>query len=167
MIPNDQDKIINVRDISHKYIETADFFLKGHLYGYKYTNASQLYEARYLAPCFGRWVPLFCPGLQEGISYIANIISVQDAETPADFKAIETQARKDGFRGEPKSVKDFKEWFFTGRRRHHRYSVVFLSVPRHAFNPPIKKAHLTESTRFRKNFSFDELYQAWSGEEIF
>jgi hypothetical protein len=166
MIPNEQDKIINARDINYyKYIVTADFFLKGHLYGYPYEKVSQLYEARYFAPCFGGDVPSLRPGLQKGISYIAKIISVKDAETRTDFLEIEKQARKDGFDGASDCVKDFKDWFFP-KKNSKRFNVVFLSVPRHAFNPPIQKAFLTESTRFKKNFSFDDLYRAWSGEQI-
>ena len=83
MIPNDQaDKIINVVDIND--VESADYILKGHIYGFGARKNSQLYEARYFAPHFCGDASAH-PGLPKGVSYIAKILTIEFAETGAEF----------------------------------------------------------------------------------
>jgi hypothetical protein len=165
MISDDEAAEIYARDLNSD--ETADFFLKGHLYGCPYAKTGRLSELKYFAPYFGRKVSDSHPGLQEGISYIAKIISVQVAETAEDFMRIATEVRKKTtFRGEQQYVEDFAKWFFEKRKR---YSCAFLSIPRLAFNPPIQKPFLQDGRGFlnRHYYLFDEFYQAWGGKEIF
>jgi hypothetical protein len=165
MIPDHEAVEIYARDINND--ETADFFLKGHIYGCAYKMRSRLPKAQYFAPYFGRKVSASHPGLQEGVSYIAKIISVEVAETPADFMAIAREVRKKAdFNGEQDYVKKVKEWFWG---RNKKWSFIFLSVPRLAFNPPIQKPFLQKGRGFLNNhfYSFDEFYQALGGEEIF
>ena len=165
MIPNNEAVEIYSRDINND--ETADFFLKGHVYGCSYALNSRLPQAHYFAPYFGRNISVSHPGLQEGISYIAKILSVEIAETPAEFMAVSREMRKKvGFRGDEDYVKQVKDYFFG---KQHKYSFVFMSAPRLAFNPPIKKPFLQKGRGFlNKHFySFDDFYRAWGGEEIF
>ena len=167
MIPDDHAVEIYSRDINND--ETADFFLKGHIYGCKYERGSRLPKAQYFAPYFGRIVSASHPGLQEGISYVAKIASVQVAETASDFKAIEKEARRNTeFYGDHDYIKEFRKWFFS-KSREHSLSIVFLSVPRLAFNPTIKKTHLRKTPGFigKGDFTFDQFYQAWGGKDIF
>jgi hypothetical protein len=166
MIADNQAVEIYGRDLNND--ETADFFLKGHIYGCVYEKGSRLTKALYFAPYFGAAVSASHPGLQEGVSYIAKILSVQVAETKADFATIAAEARRTvGFRGERTYVDQFKKWFFDGSKI--TYSIVFLSVPRLAFNPAIKKRYLQGGKGFlgKGYYTFDKFYRAWSGEEIF
>jgi hypothetical protein len=171
MITNEAIEIY-ARDINDKDKDdesSADLFLKGHIYGCKYEKNSSLSEARYFAPYFGKDVSAIHPGVHEGISYIAKIVSVQVAETGHDFMAIAREVRKShGFRGEPDYVKRVRDWFFY-KGRTKKFSFVFLSVPRLAFNPPIKKSNLRKGKGFlgRGYFTFDQFYRAWGGEPIF
>jgi hypothetical protein len=165
MIPDNEAVEIYARDINND--ETADFFLKGHVYGCRYETGSRLPKAHYFAPYFGRSVSASHPGLQEGVSYIAKIISLEVAETPAEFMAIAREVRrKFGFKGEQHYVKQVRKYFYG---RNNKYSFIFLSVPRLAFNPPIQKPFLQKGRGFlNKHFySFDQFYQAWRSEEIF
>jgi hypothetical protein len=141
--------------------------LKGHLYGCKYEKSSRLPKAQYFAPYFGRGVSASHPGLQEGISYVAKILNVEVAETADDFRKIEREIRRGCFSGERAYVEQFEDYFF--RKMKRKSSIVFLSVPRLAFNPPIKKIYLKKGTGFlgKGYYTFDKFYQAWGGNPIF
>jgi hypothetical protein len=64
-------------------------------------------------------------------------------------------------------VEQFKNYFFEGRKE--KYSIVFLSIPRLAFNPPTKKSYLKRGAGFlgKGYYTFDQFYRAWGGKEIF
>ena len=164
MIHNDDADEIYARDINGD--ETADLFLKGHIYGCEKAKSSRLSNARYFAPYFGRGVSASHPGLQEGISYIAKIISVKTVESRSDFRKIVREVSDEhDFRGEDEyldripKIYDFKK---------DQFRFIFLSVPRLAFNPPIQKRYLKKGGRFQLNqyYSFDDFYRAWRTEQI-
>lgn len=163
MIPDRDAVEIYSRDVNTD--ESADFFLKGHLYGCQYEAGSRLPRAMYFAPYFGAKVSSSHPGLQEGIGYVAKIISVQTAENSDDFMAVVREMRGEGFKGERDFVDKFRDWFFDEPRK---YSCVFLSRPRMAFNPPIKKKTLRKGVGFmgKGYYTFDSFYRAWGGEQI-
>ena len=152
---------------------SADSFLKGHIYGCHYEPGSDLPKMRYFAPYFGQLVSASHPGLQEGISHIAKILSVREAATAGEFKSIVEQVKKETrFQGGQDYVNQVKEWFFGKSywgRKKTIYSFVFLSVPCLAFNPPIKKGFLRKRPgQIGKGyFTFDQFYRAWGGEPIF
>lgn len=165
MIPDNEAVEIYARDLNDD--KTSDFFLKGHLYGCDYKRSSRLPKAQYFAPYFGRKVSRSHPGLQEGITYVAKIVSVQVAETADDFMKLAKEAKKFGFDGKRDYVEQFKKYFFEGRNEKH--SIVFLSTPHLAFNPSIKKSYLKRGSGFLGigYYTFDQFYKAWGSEEIF
>jgi hypothetical protein len=166
MIPNEQQFEIYVRDINEN--ESADVFLKGHLYCDYYKASSKIARARYFAPYFGRNVSFSHPGLQEGVSYVAKILLLRKIETFGDVARVARDARREtDFCGESDQIKKIKSWF--NWKQNQAYNLFFLSRPRLAFNPTIKKKFIQKGTgwQVRHFYSFDEFYRAWGGEQIF
>jgi hypothetical protein len=164
MITSKEPVEIYARDINEN--ESADLFLKGHLYCRDYMANSIMAEASYFAPYFGQAVSASHPGVQVGFSYIAEIVSRPKVETFADAKAVWREVNKEetSFSGEWDKLKIIQNWGWKSPR-----ILLFLSAPRLAFNPPIKKKYIqkTQWSLQRTSYSFDEFYRAWSGEKIF
>jgi hypothetical protein len=164
MIMKDQPIDIYARDINEP--TTADFFLKTRVYGCEYKASRNFSLVHYFAPYFGRDVAWTHPGLLEGISYVAKIESVQIAKTAEDFNSVTREARGNGwFKRNRRQVSEIADRFFPSKKE---YSFLYLSTPRLAFNPPIQKRYLSKGRGFlsKQYYSFDQFYQAWSGELI-
>ena len=166
MIKTEPIPEIYARDINSSD-DMADLFLKGQLYGCPYKRDSNLPKCRYFAPYFGQVVSCTHPGLQEGISYIAEIETVQVAHNFAELIEISNKQKTAAWtRKQDKYFQFVRREFFS--RSNTAFSFVFLGSPRLVFNPPIKKQFLVRGKKAFLNrhfFTFTEFFKAWQGQE--
>jgi hypothetical protein len=156
---------IYAREINEE--KTLALFLHGRLYGCDYERGSKITEANYFAPHFGQKIANLHPGISAGISYIAQIKTIEIAESIEDVKNI---IRKD--RGKTWLKKNMSlvqpildSWSWKNVRRNF----LFLGEPRLVFNPAIKKELLQKGKGWlsKRYLTFDELFKAWSGKSLY
>lgn len=159
MVKKLQSVEIYAREINN--IITLELFLKAQMYRCKYEQSSQLTEALYFAPYFGQDLAHECLGVQAGISYIARVERVEVVEAWEDLLRATREVRGSSWLKARRPVIDplrnDREWDGT------KYSVLFFSMPRLVFNPPVLKNKLQKGSGWlsKRSFSFDELFQAW------
>jgi len=126
-----------------------------------------LTEANYFAPHFGQNIANLHPGISIGISYVAQIKTIEIAESIEDVKNI---IRKN--RGKMWLKKNMKlvqpildDWSWKNVRRNF----LFLGEPRLVFNPAVKKELLQKGKGWlgKRYLTFDELFKAWSGKSLY
>ena len=159
MIKSNESVEIYAREINNE--ESLAAFLKAQMYRCIYQKGSRLAEALYFAPHFGQNIASNHPGVQVGISYIARIERVEVVETWNDF--LDTVREVRGKQWLNSHMPLLLPW-----RRGHDWrtitrSVLFLSTPRLAFNPPVLKENLQKGSGWlsKRFFSFDNLFSAW------
>jgi hypothetical protein len=149
---------IYAREINNE--NTLALFLKAQMYGCDYQERSGLTEALYFAPHFGQRIARKHPGVQVGISYIAGIESVEVVETWKDLlQAVRRVRGKHWLNSHMQLLQPLRRWNWGD----HKRSILFLSMPRLVFNPPVKKERLQRGKGFlsRRFLSFDTLFAAW------
>ncbi len=165
MIKRDDIVEIYTREINEE--KTLNLFLQGRLYNCPYKGGSKITEANYFAPHLGQKIANLHPGISVGISYIAQIKTVEIAESIEDVKNI---IRKN--RGKPWLKKNMylvqpilDEWL----KKNVRQNFLFLGEPRLVLNPAVKKELLQKGKGWlSKNYlTFDELFKAWSGKSLY
>lgn len=164
MIKRDNVVEIYAREINEE--KTLALFLHGRLYGCDYEKGSKLTEANYFAPHFGQNIANRYPGISVGISYIAQIETIEIAESIEDVKNIIRKVRgKAWFKKNMHLVKPILDgWSWKNVRRNF----LFLGEPRLVFNPAVKKELLLKGKGWlsKRYFTFDELFKAWSGKSL-
>ena len=162
MTRNKESVEIYAREINEPI--TLTLFLHARMYGCWYEAGSNLPRALYFAPHFGKKIANSHPGVQVGISYIAQIESVEvvgDWENFIDTTiAVRGKAWFNTHRKEVEALSTQPEWDWTkGKKR----AFIYMSTPRLVFSPPVKKENLqTGKGWLSKRFlSFDDLYKAW------
>ncbi len=156
---------IYAREINEE--KTLALFLHGRLYGCDYEKSSKLTEANYFAPHFGQNIANLHPGISVGISYVAQIKTIEIAESIKDVKNIirknqgKTWLKKNMHLVQP--ILDGWSW------KNVRRNFLFLGEPRLVFNPAVKKELLqkTQGRLSKRYWTFDELFKAWSGKSLY
>ena len=159
MIMKQHSPEIYAREINEP--NTLALFLKAQMYGCKYEEGSRLPEAKYFAPHFGLRIAKDHPGVNVGISYIARIETIEVVERWADVRdAVISVRGKAWWNGHEEIIKRIKQWVWDGSERRN---MLFLGMPRLAFNPPVQKESLQKGTGWlsKRFLSFDELFDAW------
>ncbi len=139
---------------------TLALFLKGRMYACNYQASSPLPEAMYFAPHFGQTIADDYPGVHVGISYIAQIESVEVVESFEDLLETASAVRgRPWLKAHKHLIDPLAAWEWTDCRR----SILFLKTPRLVFNPPVKKEKLQKGKGWlsKRVFSFDMLFEAW------
>lgn len=154
---------VYAREIANR--ETLELFLNAQLYTCTYEAGSNVAEARYFVPHFGHDLVQECPGIHYGVSYVAQIESVQVFETRKDLKALLHEHRSKVWLNKYTSTIDAVE----GLRGSEHRTALLLGEPRLVFNPPIQKKNLQRGTGWlsKRFWSFDQLFKAWAGEPVF
>lgn len=151
---------IYAREINERY--TLEMFLECRLYGCAYEQGSRLPEALYFAPHFGQSIAKQYPGVNVGISYIAQIETQEVVETWKDWQAVMAAVRGKAWlkRHTARIAPLHKRWNWTdGKKR----TFLFLGEPRLVFNPPVLKENLQKGKGWlsKRFLSFDTLFAAW------
>lgn len=141
---------------------TLELFLKAQLYGCKYQAGSRLAEALYFAPHFGKRITDEHPGVNIGISYVARIESVGQANTWQDFRKLVSDQRGAAWWNRHKAVLQGVRQKWRWNKTQHR-SFFFLGARRLVFNPPVRKEKLQRGRGWlsKRFYSFDDLFAAW------
>ena len=164
MIKRDNVVEIYAREINEE--KTLALFLRGQLYGCDYEKG-KITEANYFAPHFGQKIAKLHPGISVGISYVAQIKTIEIAEYSKDVKNIIKKDRGKRWLNKNMNLVQpiLDEWSWTNVRRNF----LFLDEPRLVFNPAVKKEVLQKTTgRLSRNYyTFDELFKAWSGKNLY
>jgi hypothetical protein len=167
MIKSKEAVEIYSRDINDEV--TTRLFLKGHMYGCDVKKESQMSQAIYFAPYFGRQVAETFPGLQEGISYLGRVVSVDVVDSINAWKKLARKHYRDSgnINSRLELIDELSEaWNWDDNNQRF---IFFLKPPRLVFNPSIKK-HLLQggSGWLSKHFySFENFFDAWGGEKIY
>lgn len=164
MIKRDDIVEIYAREINEQ--STLELFLHGRLYMCSYEKGSKIAEANYFAPHFAQKIANLYPGITAGISYIAQIKSIEVADSAKDAKdIIQNKRGKAWFKKYSSLIQSvFDTWPWKSRR-----SFLFLHEPRLVFNPAINKELLQKGKGFlsKRYLTFDELFKAWSGKSLY
>jgi hypothetical protein len=141
---------------------TLALFLQAQIYGCIYQAGSRLAEALYFAPHFGKSITNEHPGVNIGISYVAQIESVGNAVTWQEFKELMFDQRGGVWWNHHKSLLNDLHQQWTWSKGKHR-SFLLLGKPRLVFNPPVRKENLQRGKGWlsKRFYSFDELFVAW------
>ena len=141
--------------------DTLALFLKAQMYGCHYEKRSRLAEALYFAPHFGQRIARKHPGVQAGISYVASIERVEVVETWKDLLNVVREVRGKQWLNSHTFLLEpvHRGWDWRATKRN----ILFLSVPRLVFNPPVRKEELQKGKGWlsKRVFSFDNLFAAW------
>jgi hypothetical protein len=165
MIKRDDMVEIYAREINEE--KTLALFLHGRLYGCDFKRNSSIGKANYFAPHFGQNIANLHPGISVGISYVAQIESIEIVESIKDVKNI---IRKN--RGQAWLKKNMylvqpilSSWPWKNVKRNF----LFLGEPRLVFNPAVKKELLQKGKGWlgKQYLTFDELFKAWSGKSLY
>ncbi len=165
MIKRDDVVEIYAREINEE--KTLALFLHGRLYGCNYQKDSKMAEANYFAPHFAKKIANLHPGITTGISYIAQIESIEIAESIKDAKNIIRKNRGKAWLNKHLSVVQpvLAAWPWKNVRRNF----LFLGEPRLVFNPAVNKELLQKGKGWlsKRYLTFDELFKAWSGKSLY
>jgi hypothetical protein len=168
MVKQRESVEVYAREINERL--TLALFLKANMYGCDYEASSQLSEALYFTPHFGKNIANQTPGVGVGISYVARIEQVEVVETWDDLHRAVQSVRKglwwNNHQSELAPLQDASGWEW--HEGSKKYSFLFLSKPRLVFNPPINKERLQKGKGWlsKRVFTFDQLFKAWGGETL-
>lgn len=163
MVKKDERIEIYAREINEE--KTLSLFLHGRLYGCDFEDKNKIAEARYFAPHFGQKISNLHPGITTGISYIAKISTIDITDSKKGLLDIIKKHRGTSWlKKNMYLIEPILNWPWTNIRRNF----LFLEEPRLVFNPPVKKDLLQKGKGWlsKRYLTFDELFQAWSGEAI-
>ena len=150
---------VYAREINEE--STLRLFLRGRLYGCRYQKGGHLASARYFAPHFGMQIADRYPGVQQGISHVAQIEDLVPVRTWADFLGAVRKNKGNGWlRRNHAILREARRWHW--REKGQKY-FLFLGEPRLVFNPPINKGALQSGKGWlsKRNLTFEELFEAW------
>ena len=160
MIRQSESIEVWAREINNEH--TLNLFLKAQMYGCWFQKSSRLAEALYFAPHFGKSIAQNHPGVTAGISYVAKIEHIEVVQSWGDLiAAIKHHRGKTWLTSHKEYIDELhREWNWNGKRQR---SMLFLGMPRLAFNPAVKKDNLQKGQGFlsKRTFAFDDLFAAW------
>lgn len=152
---------IYAREINSE--STLKLFLGAQLYTCKYEAGSKMAEALYFAPHFGRDLANKHFGIRPGISYISQIATIRTAKTWNELNDVIRRVKGSAWLSKHQEIlKELKkEWTWGTELR----SLLFLRVPRRAFNPPVQKSALQRGSGWlsKRFLTFDDLLGAFDG----
>lgn len=151
---------IYAREIGNEM--TLEMFLMAHLYCCHYEQGSRLPDALYFAPHFSKSISASSPGIQYGISYVAQIKELHTVTSWEDLLAVCKSSRKAHWVKRHLALLEQtkSEWDWESGRK---WSVLLLGAPRLVFTPAIKKTNVQKGSGWlsKRFLSFDELFEAW------
>lgn len=140
---------------------SLNFFLKAHTYYCPYKKSSKIEKCGYFAPHFGKNITKISPGLNYGISYLAQIDRIEYVETGDELKHIVLQHIKTKkLKSIYPDVVSLVENADLEIKIPH--IVLLLNHPHHVFNPPIQKDKLQEGYGWlsKQYFTFEDFFIA-------
>lgn len=149
---------VYAREINEPF--SLRLFLTAQLYICWYKDSHRLGRALYFAPHFGRFIGTEHPGIQRGISYVAQIEDMQTLESWGDVASTLREARgRRWYANNRALLSEMKGWEWRGKR----YTMLLLGEPRLVFNPSVKKERLQKRPGIlvKRFYAFDELFAAW------
>lgn len=136
-------------------------FLKCQVYYCNYMKSSNIEKCRYFAPHFGKKIIRISPGINYGISYLAQIQNIEYADNTSDLRnIIMNHIKKEKLKSKYPDCVAIAEGIDFELTKP--LIVLCLNSPHLLFNPPIQKDKLQDGSGWlsKQYFTFEEFFCA-------